>query len=73
MAGGCVYFVIRDATRKILAIHKTRDSAIACFKVYEDAKDMFFPLTLVQVATDEYGRVVAEQMLDALTRKPIVV
>lgn len=55
------YYLICDASSSVIAIHKTADSAVACFHKLCTPVTRF--VSLIRLLTDDYGITVSDTLL----------
>jgi len=65
------YFLIRDdlETNHVIAIHRILDSAMACFEGYIRSGDYEDQLELVYLDTDEFGKVVDDEVVVSYNKR----
>jgi len=59
------YFLIRDDldTNHVIAIHRTLDSAVACFSLFVISGDYEDYLELVEIDTNDHGIVISDAVV----------
>jgi hypothetical protein len=63
------YYIIRDNTQRILALHKTKDSAVALFLQMSVDSTLEYPIMeLITLDADDYGKASEPILLYSYTR-----
>ena len=65
------YYMICEHNNRVIAIHKTFESAFVCYTMLVIKGNYNTVLTLISISTDDYGIVISEAILQTTVKLPL--